>query len=155
MDAALLLALPLVGGLIFCSACNVTRFRAAREEGHRLYFRVVFYGTILFVSALLGRAALSSYFTRYQSLEKTFVDLVSPMAEDAASAASIAQLAIVGMYAMLLAYPLAILVNLVVGKQRWLLQAMEGDDLEQMLYDGLTRRFPICITTGDNKVYVG
>jgi hypothetical protein len=152
MDAALLLALPLVGGLIFCSAWNVTRFRAAREEGHRLYFRVVFYGAILFVSALLGRAALLSYFTRYQSLEKTLVDLLVPMAKDAVSAAPVAQLAVVGMYAMLLAYPLAILLNLFVGRKRWLRQAMEGDDLEQLLYDGLTRRFPICITTGDNKL---
>ena len=77
------------------------------------------------------------------------------MAKDAASAAPIAQLAIIGMYAMLMAYPLATLLNLFVGRKRWLLQAMKGDDLEQLLYNGLTRRVPICITTGDNKVYVG
>ena len=55
MDVALVLILPVIGGYYFASYWNFTKFRCAREDGHRLYFRAALYGTILFLIAYLLR----------------------------------------------------------------------------------------------------
>ena len=82
MDTVLLFALPLVGGLVFCSVWNCTRWRVAREEGHRLYFRAVFFGALLFAVAALIRPQLESHVPWYAAAEKIVKDFVKPMANN-------------------------------------------------------------------------
>lgn len=43
--------LPIVGGYAFCSIWIVSLFHSARESGHRLYFRAVFYAVVMCIMA--------------------------------------------------------------------------------------------------------
>ncbi len=54
MELTPLLLLPLVGGYAFSSIWNVSRYITYREDGHRLYFRAVFYAVfILIISSII------------------------------------------------------------------------------------------------------
>lgn len=155
MDTVLLFALPLVGGLIFCSAWNVTRWRVAREEGHRLYFRAVLFGAILFVVVAAIRPQLESRFPRYSATVAAVKEFIKPMAKEQSGAAAVADLTVTCFLAMLAGWPLAWLLNLGFRKDFWLRRAIEEDDLEGFFLDAADREIPIAATMDDRKVYVG
>src|SRR5688572_29356994 len=69
MDVALLLIFPVIGGYYLANNWNYTRFHSAREEGHRLYFRAVLYGTFLFAVAYLLRLWLIYQFSWYADVD--------------------------------------------------------------------------------------
>jgi hypothetical protein len=155
MDTVLLFALPLVGGLIFCSVWNFTRWRVAREEGHRLYFRAVFYGAILFVVVATIRHQLESRFPWYSAMEAAVKESIKPMAKDPNGAATVADLTVTCFLAMLAGWPLAFLLNFGFRKKFWLRRAIKEDDFEAFLLDAADRELPIAATMDDRKVYVG
>jgi len=155
LDTVLLFALPLVGGLIFCSTWNFTRWRVSREEGHRLYFRAVLFGALLFAFIAIVRLQLESCFPWYSALERIAKDFIKPMAKDQNGAATVADLAITCFLTMLAGWPLAKLLNLAFRKKFWLRRAIKEDDLEGFLLDAADREFPIAVTMDDRKVYVG
>jgi hypothetical protein len=155
VDTALLFALPLVGGLIFCSNWNFTRWRVAREEGHRLYFRAVFFGALIFVGIAVVRYQVESRFPRYAAAVSSVKQRLQPMAKEQNSAAPVADLTITCFLAMLAGLPLAWLLNLIFRKQYWLRRAIRKDALEAFLLDAADREVSICVTMDDGKVYVG
>jgi len=155
LDTVLLFALPLVGGLIFCSTWNCTRWRVAREEGHRLYFRAVLFGAILFAVIATIRSQLESHFPRYAAVETVVKNFIEPMAKESISAATTADLAITCFLVMLAGGPLAWLLNLVFRRNYWLQRAIRKDAFEGFLLDAAEREFPIAVTMDDRKVYVG
>jgi len=157
MDTVLLFALPLVGGLIFCSTFNATRWRAAREDGHRLYFRAVFFGSILFALVAAARIYLESRFVVLPRIEAPIVTALRPMVtvKEAASAANVPDLAITCFVAMLLAYPLALVGNLFFWRRWWLRRAILKTPFEAAVLDATERPFPVMLTMDDGKVYVG
>ena len=53
MDLTLLFFLPLIGGFLFVESFALTRFRAARQETQRLYYKAALYGVVLSLVGLL------------------------------------------------------------------------------------------------------
>lgn len=155
MDTVLLFALPLVGGLIFCNYCNCTRWRVAREDGHRLYFRAVFFGALLFALIATIRYQVENHFPQISAGVSLVKDLIEPMAKEKSSASAVADLAVTCSLAMLAGAPLAWLLNLVFWKDYWLRRAIRKDALEEFLLDAADRETPIAVTMDDGKVYVG
>jgi len=155
MDTVLLFALPLVGGLIFCSTWNFTRWRVAREDGHRLYFRAVLFGAILFAFVAFVNALVENYSSSYSNAITFVKGLIEPMAKEKSSAPAVAQLTVICFLTMLAGWPLALLLNLGFKKNYWLREAIKKDALEAFLLDAADRDVSIAITMDDRKVYVG
>lgn len=155
MDTVLLFALPLVGGLIFCSNWNVTRWRVAREDGHRLYFRAVLFGALLFALIAILHPQIECAFPTYSSLISSVKEVIKPMAKDAEAAPAVADLAITCFLAMLAGWPAAKVLNLFFKKQKWLRRAIMKDELEGFLLMSADRKTSIAVTMDDGKVYVG
>lgn len=61
MDLATLILFPLLSGYIFSLLFPPSRYYAAREEGHKLYFRAAFYGFFLFTCSVLLICLLTNY----------------------------------------------------------------------------------------------
>lgn len=108
MDVALLL-LPLIGGFIFSKTWFGTRYACAREEGHRLYFRAGFVAVFLFALAALLRFLLNEV-PFYESFENWLAGVVKDTAKQT-DFGSLFALTMVCVYAMLLAWPLAFILN--------------------------------------------
>ena len=53
MDLTLLFFLPLIGGFLFVENFSLTRFRAARQETQRLYYKAALCGVFLSIIGLL------------------------------------------------------------------------------------------------------
>ena len=155
MDTALLFALPLVGGLIFCSNWNYTRWRVAREDGHRLYFRAVFFGALIFALVAIAHAQLERVSVRYSSTARLAKEFIRPMAKEPSSASAVADLTLICFLSMLAGWPLARLLNLGFRKDHWLRQAIRKDALEAFLLDAADSETSIAVTMDDRKVYVG
>ena len=155
MDTALLFALPLVGGLIFCSNWNFTRWRVAREEGHRLYFRAVLFGALIFALIAGVRPYVESASPHFSWVVKLAKELVQPLAKEKSSAPAVADLTITCFLAMLAGWPLAWLLNLVFWRNYWLRCAIKKDELEGFLLNAADREISIALTMDDGKVYVG
>ena len=148
-------ALPLVGGLIFCSNWNCTRWRVAREEGHRLYFRAVFWGALIFTLIVIVRPYIEATSPHFLTAVTYFKDLVQPMAEDKTTGQAVSDLTVTCILAMLTGWPLAMLLNLACRKEYWLRRAIKKDEMEGFLLDVADEQVPICVTMDDRKVYVG
>jgi hypothetical protein len=155
MDTVLLFALPLVGGLIFCSNWNCTRWRVAREEGHRLYFRSVFFGALIFVLVAWLRPCVESASPEFLEKVNQAKRYIEPLATEKSSAPAVADLTITCLLAMLSGLPLAWLLNLVCWRGYWLRRAIQKDDLEAFLLDAADTDTSIAVTMDDQKVYVG
>ena len=153
MDVALLL-MPLIGGFIFSKACVVTKFACAREEGHRLYFRAGFHAVFLFGVAVLLRQYLLNHSEHYGRLELTISQIVAPLLEDKNHSYQI-PLSLVCIYAMLLGWPLAKIINLPVRKTYFLEEALAQNPIEDLLYWSVVDEKPVAITMDNRKVYIG
>ena len=95
MDVALLLFLPLVGGYIFSSNFVTTKYYVSREDGHRLYFRAVFYGVIFFVVAVFLRLLLIAECPFYLRSETyVFVDIVGTLFKEGGKGPQSPQIAV-------------------------------------------------------------
>ena len=155
MDTVLLFALPLVGGLIFSSHWNFTRWRVAREEGHRLYFRAVFWGAVIFALVAIARPCVEGVVPLVSSAVTYLKALIEPMAKDELTAPALADLTITCFVAMLSGWPLAKLLNFAFPEREWIRRAIEKDDLEKLLLRAADEEVPLCVTMDDRKVYVG
>lgn len=155
MDTVLLFALPLVGGLIFCSHWNFTRWRVVREDGHRLYFRAILFGSILFVVVAALRYYLEPLFPSWMGFISSIKIAIKPMAKEATTAAAVSDLAITCFLAMFAGWPFAKLLNLAFWQSFWLKRAIEKDDLEEFIRSAVEKEIPISATMDDGKVYVG
>lgn len=154
MELTALLLLPLVGGYIFANACNATRFRAVREEGHRLYFRAAFYGVFLFFFATLLRILLVRIWPDYREWEREVLASIQPILKDGKEDSAIVVL--LAFIAMLLgAVSGPILNRTFLGEGPWLKAAIKDDEFEALLHRAVARAMPIALTMENRKVYVG
>lgn len=154
MDVAVLLLLPLVGGFIFSSSFNPTRYLASREEGHRLYFRAAFFGLGLFVVVVFLRQWLKADFEFYRALEGKLRALLAGYLKDAEKPYAF-DLTIVAVESVLISWPLAKLCNFFYWKGPALARAIKHDDFEQLLNEAVSRTLPIALSMSSRKVYVG
>jgi hypothetical protein len=155
LDTVLLFALPLVGGLIFCSNWNFTRWRVAREEGYRLYFRAIFYGAVIFAVVALAHAYLQAISLPYADAVAAVNEFARPFVKEGADADAFANLTVICFISMLAGGPLALILNLVFWKPYWLRRAILKDDVEGFLLSAAEREDSIAVTMDDQKVYVG
>lgn len=155
MDTVLLFALPLVGGLIFCSNWNFTRWRVAREDGHRLYFRAVFFGALIFVLVAVAHTHVEQTSPQYAKAVKFVKDFVRPIAKEKTSAEAVADLTTICLISMVAGLPLAWFLNIFFRKSYWLRRAIKRDVLEAFLLDAADSDNSIAVTMDDQKVYVG
>lgn len=155
MDLVLLL-LPLVGGYVFARRWNVTEYRVAREEGHRLYFRAAFYAVFLFGCAALLRLYFLSTLESYRVFEETLFE-VAPLFKQTDRSYQQPILSI-SLYAFLLGvafwWPLN-LVTLPRWRNKLLVWSIRDRDFERLLHTAATRAMPLALTMDNKKVYVG
>jgi hypothetical protein len=156
LEIAILVLLPLVGGYIFAGNWDYTRYKLAREDGHRLYFRAAFWGVAL-VAALMVVHILFYHFSGwYQERVLYLRDLLDPWFKDSEKGNPV-DFAVVATISMLLAYPLASFLNRIFHKKQvaWVFRAIEHDDIERILHRAASERRPIAVTMANRKVYVG
>ncbi|TAK86968.1 MAG: hypothetical protein EPO20_05810 [Betaproteobacteria bacterium] len=154
MDVAILLLLPLVGGYLFSGSCNLTRYLASREQGHRLYFRAALWGFVLFVLALVLRQWLKAEFETYRAVEAKFHGLIGPYFKDPDKGYSF-DLTVAAVGALLLSVPVSKLWNLFYWRGTALAKAISHDYFEQLLNEAVARTIPIAVSMKGRKVYVG
>jgi hypothetical protein len=155
VDSVLVFALPLVGGLLFCDTWNVTRWRVAREEGHRLYFRAVFGGAVLFCAVAMLRTLAERSIPEIASLEAPIKQFLRPLVREPANSAAVVELTITCFLTMLAGKPAAWILNAFFSEDTWLRRAIANDKFEVFLLDASDKQFPIMATMDDGKVYVG
>lgn len=148
MEIAILVLLPLVGGYIFASNWDFTRYHLAREDGHRLYFRAAFWGVALFSAFMLIHILVYHFTDSYQELVLYVRDLLDPWFKDYEKGNPV-DFAVVTTISMLLAYPLANLLNRIFHRKQvaWIFRAIEHDDIERILHRAASERRPRGIQT--------
>lgn len=60
MNLALLI-MPLIGGYVFLSSWNFTKFKAVSDSGYRLFFKSAFFGMVLLISAKIILFTLTNF----------------------------------------------------------------------------------------------
>lgn len=153
MELTALLLLPLVGGYLFANTCNATRFRAAREEGHRLYFRAAFYGVLLFFVSAVIRLLLVKAWPAYRTWEAGILAAIQPILKDGKEDSAIVVL--LAFFAMGIGWLAGHVFNRLLGETPWLRAAIQDDEFEALLHHALARAMPVALTMENGKVYVG
>lgn len=156
MPEALFLALPVVGGYVATISLNATRYRAMRDTGYRLYFKIIQYGLILggiaivvvqivwATSAMLGAAAAPGPIPEH---------LAQPIRAGLFSTAVNHR-----WHAAILAFALGHVVrffNTYSSKQKAIEAAIEDQDFELMVAASQREDKPILATMRSGKVYLG
>jgi hypothetical protein len=155
MDVALLLILPVIGGYYFTNNWNVTHFRSAREEGHRLYFRAVLYGTVLFTVVYLLRVLLIKFVAPYASFEVLLEELVSPLLKPDKDGFRLSAIAITSFYSLFIGVTLWKPLNYLFPRDHFLKKAVQNNDFERLIHNAVEKDSPLCMTVENQKVYVG
>jgi hypothetical protein len=154
VDAALILALPLISGFMFATIWRVTKYASSREEGQRLYFRAGFYAAWLLLCALLLRFSLVSYIELAATLDRLLSAAIAPLFKQN-DEARLADLAVASLASLVLGPTLAYLLNIFTPKPWAFRRAIKGNELEGMFYRAATDSVPVCLTLDNRKVYVG
>lgn len=160
MEAAFALLLPLIAGYLYLSGAKRQKYKYSREDGHRLYFRVAFYGVCFFLTAAIVAGLTNWWLSRYCwyiSAQTFAIETARPLLKDPEKAAG--QLAFIVVCMVTIGFgPLAAFVSNRVfsGKTRdALLEAAADSDLEQLLLLAHIEEKPISVTMASHKVYVG
>ena len=90
----------------------------------------------------------------YSAAEEGVKVVLKPLAKDAAVASAVADLAITCFYAMIFAYPIALLLN-VAFRDRVFLRRAINDAFEALLHDAQRKESTLAVSMADGKVYVG
>jgi len=163
----LLILLPLVAGYTLSVTLNASLYYAARESGHRLYFRALFYAVFLVITATLIHIILGTKSDTYHS---HWMHLLNDIADGrgnhgiwgVGAGISIALISIV------IVLPIQYIANLdwlrhtpwtdayrARMKDYLLKKAIEHNDFERLLHRSFERKIPIMFTLDNGKVYVG
>ncbi|HKQ30803.1 MAG TPA: hypothetical protein VJS66_05915 [Burkholderiales bacterium] len=155
MDVALLLILPVIGGYYFTNNWNVTHFRSAREEGHRLYFRAVLYGSVLFTVVYLLRVVLNKFVTPYAGFEALLDELILPLLKPDKDGFKLSSIAITSFYSLIIGVTLWKPLNYLFPRDHFLKKAVQNNDFERLIHTAVEKNSPLCMTVENQKVYVG
>lgn len=143
-----LLLLPLLGGYLFLSNFNFTRYYHQRIERQRLVFNSLIFAFILSIIGLL----LDEYILKLFPVFRNYLGYLVPIKYDGIKQSIL----IFG-----ISYPLAIFLNLILNN-KWLFGRVVkiwGDEYEKLFWDSLQYKNDadklLIVTTSNNKVYVG
>lgn len=161
-----LLVLCVTGGYVFASVFKPSLIHSAREDGHRLYFRAVFYASVSvavslqleFIGFLNGESA--KYASNSSEVWSHFLKTFS---ESGAQ-----------QFTLIKAYCLAIFLPYILNVLLYLINficlalsgepllslflarsAIEGNDFESMIYRAQTTQTPVLVTLKSRKIYIG
>lgn len=167
------LLLPLVGGYALFSTWRRTHYYSAREDGHRLYFRAVFYGTFLTIFSALTHILFFVHANWYQAIVRIVAECLG-VPEETSMWQQPAQ-AIVLLSTVFWGPALGEIFNLpsrleqanwVPPKFRYLFgkwarrvlegaYRLKGSDLERLVLKSQDTSLPIMVTLQNGKIYVG
>lgn len=158
MPEALLLALPVVGGFLTAIQADRSRFRIARETGYRFYFRVVHYALWLVGASIFASQAawaLGGITGACVTGPMCSTEIVSEL-----YSAILGSLHANEWQLGVLAFSFGIvaprILNLPPGTQeKYVEQAIKGDDFEAMIAESLASSKAIAITLRSKQVYIG
>lgn len=173
MKLAWLLTFSLVGGYAFATVWTPSLYHAARESGHRLYMRVVFYTIILLQIALFTHILLYTSSQSYIQIMDFIAYFVGSSSGDLSIFSQPSKISI-----LILTFILGSTLGHVLNFPKWdflinmrlpfseikpfflynkkLLQhAIKNNDFEQLITRSVYDVFPILFTLESRKVYVG
>ncbi|MHA6962924.1 hypothetical protein [Zobellella denitrificans] len=171
MIEPILLILILLSGYAFSTTWYGSFYRAAREDGHRLYFRAAFYGCFSLICAFIITVLI--FYSEVSFKLNLFIDWIQTISGNTYLFPSrfIATLIIVTLLFGLFAGHVMNAVSnfweacgihhnqwigtLVPTKRFLLSQAMVGDELELLVQRSLRSKIPISIELKNGKLYVG
>lgn len=160
IEAALLLV-ALTGGYVFASVCPPSSYAAARESGHNIYFRSVFYAVFL---VICGGLIVSTVFCKWPLLlpqigiSRSNIDRVSTMLLELCTSNQFR--AWVYITAFIWGVILAFLGKLLLWAAPWLetkltKRALRSNEFEILVFDSIEKSHPILVSLSSGKVYVG
>lgn len=158
MNLAVFLFIPLLSGYIFSALFPPSKYHAAREDGHKLYFRTAFYGIFLFSCSILVDSIILSTNPKWYSTVSEYLAYVSrsTLAPYLQGDDSLMGLAWLNCICLSLSVLLGLLFNLSQKFKLWCLKdAMKNNDIEIIIFNAVLRGMPVSISMKNGKVYVG
>lgn len=166
MNFTALIIVPVLAGYIFSTVWNGSKYHAAREDGHRLYFRAVFYGVFCLVVGFLCSVISQGYlqvFTPWLGMvEFTFSESLTGFH---------GELFVLAFWTLTAGCVLGFLLNgigyiadfipsqfvqiVLLSRSFLLRRAMNGDELERLIAYSTNNAIPIAFELSTGKVYVG
>lgn len=162
-----LLVLPLVGGYALSTIWEGSIYYAARESGHRLYFRAVFYGVFLIGCAALIHVYLFSNAPSYRAFVGILTDFFANGGSSTLEFRGQGSYTAILIQSFVLGPAFAYLLNLpkllarlqfspCVWWQHFLLQqAIKNNDFELLILKSLDTSTPMLVSLNNGKIYVG
>ena len=172
----------LIGGYVFSTHWDITKYKSAVEEGQRLYFRAALVAVFLFGLSIFIHFVLTKEVDGYKELilkeaSGEFAFLFDTKKEGGSSQALKSELMlVVSIYSLILGsvlwFPLniifRILWSLYVRYRQYVMPnskvvlippsfmaAIQDDDFEKLIVTAAARPMPIAFTLENKKVYVG
>jgi len=173
MKLASLIVFSLVGGYAFSTIWTPSLYHAARESGHRLYLRVVFYTVFLLLTSLFIHILLfinSQYYFYFVEFIGVFIDLIPSELSIFSQSSKISILILSFILGPLLGHLLnfpkwAFITNIYLPilkikpfflyEKKILQHAIKNNDFEKLIARSVYDKFPILFTLESGKVYVG
>lgn len=152
--------LPLIAGYLYVSDCKQVKYKHSREDGHRLYFRIAYFGLLLafFPACVLALVdATCGEMTAFQQARDRLVDIAQPLLKDKAAAPAQVAFVLVCLGSVVLGRLLPTVDNLIfkVKAEQAAYDAAATDDLELLLLEAAVQYKSISVTTSSGKAYVG
>ncbi|MEM7209736.1 MAG: DUF6338 family protein [Pseudomonadota bacterium] len=143
------LLLAIVAGYRFVKHWEATRYRLAREQGHRLYFEATFYGMLLSVLTVCLLALI------YHLLPVSIVNttLFDYSINERITLQELLLAALIA--APFLAQWAALAANKLIVNKTHFYEALAQNDFELLLVDAVASDNMVMVTMDDDKVYVG
>jgi len=139
-----LFLLGLVAGFNFIKEWEATRYRLAREDGHKLYFRAAFWGLVVCVVTSLF------FFGLLHFIPDSWRGPFNYLLDDTAS--FVIQVLLTSPF---FAFLIAKLFNKFTNEYEYYLDALQENEFEWLLVNAMETNFMVMITLEDGKVYVG
>jgi hypothetical protein len=160
LDVAFALLLPLIAGYLYVSACDQLKFKQSRDEGHRLYFRIAYFGLLCFLLSAILIGLADFFFGKnevFADIKLASIALARPLLKTPESAAAQVGFvaACIGAVMMGRFLPHADNFFFKSKAEQAALDAAQQDDLEMLLLEAAVQYKSISVTTSSNKVYVG
>jgi hypothetical protein len=170
LDLPLFFTLPLIGGFAFVTSLWSLRWRSARQDTQRLYYRAAVYGVVLAAGLAVAHTALFQWAAYRDGFSWLYTSFLKPLftTKDALPEQALAiraHVALVCVYALLFGIFAPRILNRAAA---WLSQARRGrdtrvvanlaaitDPLESLLSRSLLNGEAIQVTLSTGKVYVG
>ena len=161
-----LLVLCVTGGYVFASVFKPSLIYSAREDGHRLYFRAVFYASVSVAIALQLEfiGFLNNESANYASNgADAWANFLSTFSDSGALHFTLIKAYCLAIFLPYLLNTVLHLINLIClarsGEPLLSLflarSAIEGNDFESMIYRAQTTQTPVLITLKSRKIYIG